>query len=191
MSNKLAPYRDEAELNQAQQFLAKLQRFEVVTEDDYRTAGNGLKYVKETLNTLETKRKTVTDPLNAAKREVDGWFRELRTPYEAAEAYLKRGLLDYQAKQMAERSRIAEELKASAGDVPKMMQLAVQAQETIPVKLQGVVNKTVKKWRVSNIELVPRQLMVIDEAKVTGLMHEGVEVPGISYFEEQQLSVRV
>lgn len=191
----LAPYKAavgdfETQLIQGHSFLGTLRQWQIATEDDYRMAGDGLKHCKAVIAGLEGRRKAITDPLNTAKREVDGWFRDLRTPYEQAETYLKQSILDYQARQMAERARLAEELKASAGNVPQTMALAAQAQQTVPPKLDGIQNRVVKKWRVVNLDLIPRQVMMVDDYKVSQLMHQGVAVPGIEYYEDQIIAAR-
>lgn len=191
----LAPYKAavgdyETQLIQAHSFLGMLRQWQIASEDDYRMAGDGLKHCKAVISGLESRRKAITDPLNTAKREVDGWFRDLRTPYEQAETHLKQAILEYQALQAKERARLAEELKASAGNVPQTMALAAQAQQTVPPKLDGIQNRVVKKWRVVDPNAVPREVMMVDDYKVSQLMHQGIAVPGIEYYEEQIIAAR-
>lgn len=194
VSVDLVPYAEavdkSAQLTKGQSFLSDLKRFHVKSEEDYRMAGEGVRHCKTVLATFEDKRKAVTGPLNKAKQEVDGWFRELRAPYEEAESYLKQQLLEYQARQEQERVRLAGELKAAAGDVPQIMTLAAQAQQTIPPPLAGIQNRVVKKWRVVNEDLVPRQVMTIDTYKVHECMKQGITIPGIEYYEEQIIAAR-
>ncbi len=159
-------------------------------ENTYKLVGEALRRIKTELGVAEDERKRVTAPLNEAKRNTDELFRRLREPYEDAETTLKTALLGYQAKQAEERARVAAELMAAAGDVPKIMALATQAQQTVPPVLAGVQNRTVKKWRVVDEAAVPREVMVIDTYKVNECMKAGLAIPGIEYYEEQIIAAR-
>lgn len=83
----------------------------------YAAGGVLLREIKAAAKTLDERRKSITAPLDAAKRAVMDLFREPTDRLDAAEVAVKRGLAEYDAEQQrqaqaraaAERDRIRKE----------------------------------------------------------------------------------
>lgn len=191
----LGPYRaafgDHAgQLEQAKHVIQMLGALTINNDADYQRAGEWLTTCKSVVKQHEEKRKAITAPLNQAKREVDSWFKPIVQAYQQAEALLKRALLGYQSRQLAERQRIAAEMAAqhAAQNTAGMMQLAAQAQQTQTPQVEGVQNRKVKRWRVVNEQQIPREYWTLDEQKIRTAMRDGTAVPGIEYYEESVIA---
>ena len=60
-------------------------------------------------------------------------------------------------------------------------------------QMAGVTKKTLIRWRVSNLSLVPRDLLMIDKAKVDEIvkrMKMNASIPGIEVFEDVSIALK-
>jgi hypothetical protein len=166
----------------------------IVNQPQYESAAETLKAIKGFAAELETARKKITTPLDAAKKAVMDLFRVPATALENAEAKVKGAMLTYaneqerirreqeeklriQAEEKArkEREKLEERARkaAESGKSEKATALLEQAAEVVAVapvisprveKVSGISTKTIWKARVRNVALVPREYMVVDES---------------------------
>lgn len=160
------------------------------------SAGNELKTIKGKLNELDSLRKGMTRPLDAAKKAIMDFFRIPQERLEKAESTIKRAMLTYQQEQ--ERIRLKEEArlrdlalkeearkkaaldaradKAEAnGNLEKAEELRQQKEQVFapaPVlastvaKVDGVSTKKVWKYRIVDANAIPRDYMMPDTVKI-------------------------
>ena len=92
--------------------LAEAQGYVIDSPELFDAAADDLKQVKAQLKTLEEKRKTMTVPLDNAKKAIMDFFRQPTTYLEQAEQLIKGSMLTYQqaeeAKRRAEQARLDE-----------------------------------------------------------------------------------
>lgn len=92
--------------------LAQAQGYVIDSPELFDAAADDLKQVKAQLKTLEEKRKTMTVPLDNAKKAIMDFFRQPTTYLEQAEQLIKGSMLTYQqaeeAKRRAEQARLDE-----------------------------------------------------------------------------------
>ncbi len=193
LANHRAAFGDaDAQLMQAKQALTQLQQFRIVTQEDYALAGDWLTTCQGIIKQNEARRQRFTKPLNAAKREIDTWFKPMISVYEQSRDYLKAQMLDFQAKQMAERRVIAAQMQQQHAqqNTPALMQLAASAQTTTIPQVQGVSTRMISRWRVENENIIPRQYWQLDEKAINAAMKKGENIPGISYYKEPSIAAR-
>lgn len=193
MTTGIAPYKAtqkelNAESTHVGQACAQAMALVVDDEASHQLAGEACRYVKAQIKALEDKRKSVTSPLLAVKREIDSWFKPVVSQWQAAEADLKAKMLAH-AHKVAEANREAQ-LAAVAADSPEE---AVEALQTITDKPKAEGVHTVKRWRYEVIDLgsVPEGYLAVDDAEVKAAIKEGIrEIPGLRIYQDESLAVR-
>ncbi len=196
----------------------------VLLSDDVDKAGHYLKNLNKLTKVIEDVRKRMTVPLDEQKKEIMSFFKNLAIPVEAELSRLDsetkqwlKAQKEEQARREAEERRLAEEkamqeaiekearLKAEAqakGEDPAQIQVEVPIiAEEIPqqVKLSnftssGVTTMQVPKWRVLDINAVPREYFMLNENLINGIRRAAGtknfnphQVPGIEFYNEEVL----
>lgn len=193
MTTGLAQYKTtETELRRegtaVEQATSQCFELQVTDQASYDLAAEATRYVKEQIKTLEDKRKSVTGPLLAVKREIDGWFKPVVEQWRLAEADLKDKMIDH-ARSVREANRKAQE-EAVAADSPEE---AVAALQTIAAKPQAKGTHTVKRWKYEVIDVgsVPVEYLAVDDREVKSAIKAGVrEIDGLRIYQEEGLAVR-
>jgi len=186
---------------------------------DYERVGDELKQIKSIFNALDTKRKKATMPIDNAKKEIMNWFRRPLERLETAESKRKRAMLTYQQEQERKRReeearlqekarKEAERLAARAekaeanGNIEKAETLRQEAQEkemltpvvASPVeKVAGISTKKVWKFEIVNEDLIPREYMIADEARIGKVVRATagtLTIPGVRIYAEDVLAAR-
>ena len=116
---------------------------------------------------------------------------EQRRANEAAEAERKRRLKEAEDKRIADaeaaqaqgRTRLAEALLSTPVTAPK-----VEVEAAVP-KVQGVKAKTLYKWRLLNLNAVPREWLVLNESLIgkyarDNKLADGTVLNGIEFYSE-------
>lgn len=148
--------------------LETAQSFVIDSPVMYEMAADELKTIKGQYNALEEKRKAITAPMDAAKRQVMDLFRKPLEALEQAESLIKRTMLTYQQEQRrleaeaqrklneaaeAERQRMAEQAKTAeeSGDVAAAVALQSASEMVVapvvqiaPAKVSGI--RTTVRW---------------------------------------------
>lgn len=185
------------EASETSRAMALLERFEICSEDDYKFAGELLKSAKERWKALEEKRTAVTGPLNAALREINGWFKPAQEPYKKAEDRLKHMMSAYI---LTQRAKAAETMQAAAqaaqaGDIEGA---AAHVATLAPAPaIKGVSVREVWDFEVVDPAAVPREFLTVDVEKVkSAIWYADTEktpprpIPGLRFFLKGQVSVR-
>lgn len=151
------------------------------------------------------------DPIakaHAAHKAILAKKNEALDPLLKAERFLKSAVKDYlveeeRARRAAEEQRKFEqeallaklEKERDDGDTKladetfdKIEEIHAESMkvEELP-QMVGVTKKTLIRWRVSNLNLVPRDLLVVDKAKVDEIvkrMKLNASIPGIEIYED-------
>lgn len=199
----------EAEVTQQAQVLAKeteemlteYKDFKIVTGEQYVSSGDILKDVKSKYNAIEDERKKMTRPLDEAKKRIMDFFRAPLERLATVENGIKRALLSYQQEQerirqeqerkLREKAAKAEEKgKTEKADDLKMQAAAVSQMDTAP-KVAGLATKTIWKFRVTDINSVPREYMAINEKmvqQVATATKGKLAIPGIEFYSEDTIA---
>lgn len=173
----------QSEADQASGILGQLRDWPCDTEEDETVLAEILQEFKGRYKELEEKRKSITQPLNAAKRAVDALFRPARSALEEAERIIKGKLRDAADRREAARRealRLASEA-AGRGDVKG----AQAAMATIPTNSggpDGVSYRYQWKWELVDIEKVPPGFLALNPATMKMYVSKyrtSDEIPGI------------
>jgi hypothetical protein len=189
MRRNTAPSPEEAQVREMAVAIRPLAEgamaLEIATPTDFVVAGDDLKRVKTRMNEADALRRSLTKPLDEAKKRIMDLFRPVDTQLKAAEAALKGAMLDYQG---AERRRLAEEEDAAwevrrkemdrlekladaaraKGKTAKAEALAVIAEATpevetvAPTQVAGIQTRTI--WRAEVEDMTAYVQWVIENA---------------------------
>ncbi len=197
--------------------LAQAKALQITTPEDYQGAAFILQDVKGRMKAIETARKALKQPLDAAVAAVQALFRPPQSTLEEAERIIKRKLADYDEAQRraaqeaqrklnekAEKERQALQARAQkalqAGKGEKALELHERADAvTAPVvaanvpAVQGISYSTVWKFVVVDASQVPDEYKVVDESKVRAVVKslgKQTNIPGVRIWSEQQVASR-
>ncbi len=139
-------------------------------------AGELLQQVKGKVKKLEIERKKITKPLLDAKKAVDNLFRPATDAAALVEEILKKAISGY-----IDGQRATKVAALQAGDHEGAL-------ATIEPELPaGVSARTVWKWKIVDVNLVPREYWAIDAARVqehVNTFKGQSQIPGIEVFPE-------
>src|SRR6266545_2517373 len=157
---------------------------------DQEFAAEGLRWVKEQLNTIEAKRTAITKPLNAALKQVNDMFRPMKTALEDAEKTLKRRIAGYLEQKQLDNDRAIATAAAAATPVEASTALAAVSHVEAP---RGVSIRYMWVATVTDASLIPRQFLMPDMAKIVDAVRNSdgkIQIPGISVHQEPIVSSR-
>lgn len=203
---------------EAETILTEARRFEIKTNVSYQLAAEELQRIKGSLKKLEVVRKSITQPMDAAKEAVMDLFRAPGDQLKEAETQIKSAMSAYQielnkkaeearreaeAAAAAERERIAiaaakaaeegrhDDAVQIAESVASVVAMPVAVRSAPTVK--GISFSKVWKFEIVDESLIPRMYLLVDETairKVVGALKGKTNIPGVRVFEEDQISSR-
>lgn len=189
--------------------------YAVATAESYSHAGEDLKRIKGAKARLETIRKTMTKPLDDAKKAIMDFFRGPSDQLDRSEASIKRAMIafaDEQDRIRREEQRKAEEAArkererieaqarkaAESGKAGKAEMLQERAANVVaPVihreapKVIGVSTREVWKFEITDPAALPREYTMPDDTKirkVVGALKGETQIAGVRVWAEKQLA---
>ena len=174
--------KSDGDLVEASEWLAKFRKKRKEIEEQFEVPIKGLKgEVKQ----LQEQRDKLTTPLSVAENKLAVEILGYRQAQQrrAAEA---------QAKLNAQHERKVEKAIEKGKDISEIappVQVAAPA-KSIQTEAGGVTARKVKKFKIADEGLIPDQYWMLDEAKIGKAVRAGIEVPGVTVWEEETLSVR-
>lgn len=174
----------------------ELSNWAIESDDDNNFAAEMLRDVKARNALLETKRKTITTPLNEALKAVNELFRAPRQLLERAEALLKGKIAAYLA-MCAERNNAA---LLAAGNAETAEQAMEALTAVLPAEAPKGVTVRYRWWAVvTDASLVPAEYCSPDQVKIDAAMRmsaskakDGVPSPisGVGFRKEPIVTSR-
>jgi hypothetical protein len=175
---------------------------------------------KKMRSDIEELRESVTKPILEQKRQVDGVFKLISSPIEEETlrlqglltAHMRKLKEDAERKAREERQRLEEEaLKQAIEKEAKLKQRAellganleevkvevaivpevvVEKPKLSSQNTYGIRTVRTKKWRITDFNLIPRQLLTVDEKKMNNYRNSEAfeaksDVPGIEFYYEE------
>jgi hypothetical protein len=151
-----------------------------------------LKTIKKQKKIIETKRKSITQPLNASLKEVNAMFKTLTGPLDEADKVIRGKVLTFHEKREAQaearRQRAME--KAEAEEDEEVAEELMEKAEDITANVGE--SQTTKRWTfdVVNVSEIPTQYLIPDNVAIRRAITEGVrEIPGLRIFQKEGLRV--
>lgn len=158
---------------------------------------------------IEKVRKMIVDPINALVKETNAHFKNLliQSPIPVETDRLSKEVLNFNAaeKKKADDLRIAEQARLeeealnnaieSGKDQPAIIVETVMPEYKVSNQTAYVTTAKIKKWRVTDLTLVPRTLFNLDELAINAVRRaskaEDVSsIPGIEFYCEDSLRTK-
>lgn len=189
--------------------------YRVASPIEYANAGEELKKIKAAAKRLDDLRKTMTKPLDAAKKAIMDFFRTPETKLQQAESGIKRAMIAYSEEQdriRREEQRKADEAArkeqeklqaqaakaAASGKVEKAVELETRAATVVapiinrePPKVAGINMREAWKFEVIDERAVPREFLMVDESKIRKFvsnMKGDTQIAGVRVWSEKNLA---
>lgn len=167
----------------------------VSSPEEYSTAQDLLGKIKKGIKQIETFRDFHSKPHYDTYKSIRAQFEPFLTQLEEKEKTLKSLMLVFYAeekKRKDEEQKRLEQLaleNAKEGDIVTVAVVNdIKTNETLNTKSTV---RTIKKWRVVNIELVPTKYLTVDKKLVDEDIKKGIIPSGIEQYEEDSLSITV
>src|SRR3990167_632872 len=176
---------------------AQAQSVTIATQEDYTNAVDLVSKLKETGKLIKDKKESITKPLNEALRNARDLFAPIEDQFIKAEAIVKTKLLDY--KRMKDAEARAEEAKITARVEKGTLKLetaekkldTIERVDTTTRGAVGVVQvRKIKKVRIVDEFLIPREYLKPDEVAIRKDALNGKTIPGVVIEEEEIIAAR-
>lgn len=187
----------------------------IKNSEDAQVVGEFLKNVKSKYKTLDERLKSITDPLNLALKNARNLFKpafdflteqeytakKLLAEYnEAIESEARRMEAELRAKQEAKIKKLEEQINIlqSQGKEDKALekQMKIEALRETPTivvpapKIDGVVVRTIWKYRIIDETKIPREYLMPDEKKIGAVVRASggsIKIDGIEIYSETSI----
>jgi len=177
----------------------------VLTSGDVNKASLYIKKFGDISKEAEKLRKQIVQPINDKVKEINNKFKFLVADLEPEEQRLGKELLSYEKRETevanqiaaAERKKQEEEIlnrtiASGREELPIIVEEVIAAPKLASKNAYGITTSRLKRWRVTDINLVPREYLTIDETKVKTLRgNYGYEdkspVEGIEFYFEKNI----
>jgi len=179
--------------------------------ENLETAKHLAKTAKAIENLIEEKRKEITAPILNEKKKIDDFAKTLTSKLNDALKNIRGQILSFekrleeeriaeQRRIEAEKRELEERLKKAAledtgsAEVLEKESLKLIEMNEQSAKLSNQTSNSVRrvwKYSISDMTLIPRDYLTVDEKKVKDAISSGIrEIPGILIFQEDQLVLR-
>jgi hypothetical protein len=167
----------------------------IKTPDDLSGATAILSKLNQALDRVTEEKERITKPLNEALKAERSRWKPLEALLESSITTLKGKMSSYQqlalqAQQKAQES-ITKKVQAGKLSIDK----AIAKMEDLPSTSSSVSTdagsikfKVVKKFEVSDLSLLPLEYHLSNDVLIRKAMLANIELPGVRYFEEQQVN---
>lgn len=195
MADEIVKKEMQNETKDAQDVLDHVNGFEIKGQEDLEFAAELLADAKGHWNRLEEKRKKITQPMREALNEVQALFKPALNFYAECEVLLKTKIAEAHREAQAEQDRAlaAAQTAHEQGDRAGTAAALAKAQTSELENPKGVSTRDVWKWRITHILSVPRQYLIIDQAKINKIVKErkgDTQIPGIEVYKETSVASR-
>lgn len=179
-------------IEQLQPEIESISNIKIVDEQSLTKATEVLSQANKYAKQLEEDKQKITKPINDALKEIRARYKPLENKLEDIILNIRKSMTSYQTEQMRlqkiEEEKIANRvakgtLKAETG-IRKLEELP-QTADKIATQSGKISFKTVKKFEVIDITLIPHKYLIVNETAIRDAMKAGIELPGCKYFEEQ------
>ena len=167
----------------------------IETAEHYASAVDIVSRLKKTGSEIKKTKESITKPLNESLRNVRAVFAPLEQQFKNAEFIIKGKLLDHKRK-VDEEARIKEEkiakrveegkLKLETGE--KKMEEIERVETTTRGKVGTVQVRKVRKMRIIDESLIPRNYLVPNTVAIRRDALKGIKIAGVEVFEEETLA---
>lgn len=169
---------------------------QITTPEEYTAAVDLVSKLKDAGSKIKDLKESVTKPLNEALKNARKLFAPVEEQFENAERIMKGKLLAYKklrdAEVAAEEARIAAKVESGKMKL-ETAERKVGAIERVESTTRGKVGEAqirkIKKVRITDESLIPRQYLVPDMVAIRRDALGGKTIAGVEVYEEETVAV--
>lgn len=166
-------------------------QIDVISPETMQHAVSILSQLNTTLDTITADKETLTKPLNASLKAIRDKYRPVETELNNHITTLKAKITTYQTQEIAKQKQIEAKILNDQRTTTetKINKLATidQPEQKVTTDNGKVSFITVKKYRVTDINRVPRAFLIPNDTAIKEAMKESHPIDGVEYYEEQSL----
>ena len=217
MNDQIIPVEAQTKVAESTELAEKYENFSITTAEVYANVGEDMKAIKAKTKELDTLRKSLTKPLDESKKRIMEFFRRPLMALTAVEAAINTAMVGWNREQ--ERIRQAEELRlqeAQRKETERLQKLAAKAeqrgdenkkeefegraavvQSTVPTvatkveKIAGLQTKTYWKYRIADVNKIPREYMIPNEKALGEIARSTkgkIKIDGVEFYSEDKMA---
>ena len=182
---------------QASKALNAATKLVIKTPEDLSKATDHLSKMKTVGKMIKERKEAITKPLNEALAQTRDLFKPIEQNLAEAERIIKNKMLAYQDEQgrnqKEAQAKIVERVEKGtmrADTAVAKLEKLPEVQTTAQGKIGSISTRIVKKYRVVNESLLPREYLTPDMGKITEALKAGLNVPGAEIYEEKVISAK-
>jgi len=169
----------------------------ITNQEEQTDAIDIVSKLKDTYSQIKEKKEQITKPLNEALKNARNLFAPIEEQFKTAEAIIKGKLLAYaqkvNAEAQAKEQKIADRVEKGTlklDTAEKKLDEIERVEQTTHGNVGSVSIKTIKKVRITNEALLPREYLVPDEVKIRRDALGGKVIPGVEVYNEEILAAK-
>ena len=173
---------------------AKVSSLVIKSGADMTDATEILSRCNKYYDSLKIEKEKITKPLNAVLKEVRGRYKPIEDQLDEIITTIKGKMGSYQQialqKQEKEEQKIADKVASGKMEVGKAIDKLGEMdspEEKVKTDEGSVSFKTVKKFEVMDLTLLPVDYLLPNEVAIRKAKTEGIELAGVRYYEEQSV----
>ena len=164
----------------------------IASQDDYAAAVDLVAQLKDRFLKIKTLKEAITKPANEILRNTRAMFAQVEAQHANAEVIIKTKLLDYK-RQVDTAAREAEAKIASKVEAGRMRldtaETKIDAIERVETTTRGKIGEVqvrkIKKVRIVDAALLPREYLMPNEPLIRVDAIKGKIIPGVIVVEEE------
>lgn len=172
----------------------KAQQLEITSKLDLNEGVEMLSQCNKFLDKLTEEKEKLTKPLNATLKEIRSRYKPVEEVLNEAIGTLKKKMSVYQMKVVKEQEEAEVKIATEVAEGKLDVDMAIEKLEKIDspdnkvnTEDGSVAFRTVKKFEIEDLSKVPIEYLEPNETMIRKAMNDGIELPGIKYYEEQNI----
>jgi len=169
----------------------RAQEIQINNEEDYRSTADLIAKLKETGSRIKNIKESITKPLNEALRNTRELFAPIESQFTNAESIVKTKILEYKrkidaevAKQEAKIAKGVESGRLKIETAEKKLDQIERVENTTKGKIGEVQIRKIKKVRIIDINLLPREYLIPNDTLIRKDALGGKKIEGVEIYEE-------
>lgn len=174
--------------------IAKSKKIEIANAQDMEKAAEILSNLNRYADQVKKEKDAIVKPINEGLKRIRQLFAPLEERLEDSINMIRVEMSQYQTLQKRNAEEEAAKIAARIGEGKGKLSVetAVNKIEEIETPADrvstdsGMVKfKTVKKFQVTDVSLIPKEFILPNEVEIRKAMIAGIEIAGVRYFEEE------
>jgi hypothetical protein len=161
-----------------------LENFSIRTPDQYEEAAERVSRLKDLRKEADKQEKSITDPANLILKNTRAIFKPFKDRVDEVEMKIKDAMVSY----IEARERKAGELVEGSHN-KNIAKVVAKVNELTTNKSDHASVRKIVAVEITDIEMVPREYLVPDEAKIKAALQAGKKVKGCRLTQKTSIAI--